>query len=477
MEVIQLLNEITSSFPFLLPEFTIALTLAMVIIIDLIFRDKGKTFVELFTYIGILSGIVLNLFYDLPSSETTFLSSLLKTNSTVVSIKTLLDIATIACLLMYSLHSKQNDKSEPKGRSVFAEERVLWLGLLLGAHGILMANHWLSLYIGLELASISAYALTALNFTGKSAEAATKYLMIGGFSSALMLYGISWIYGFTGSMSFNVEVIQNEPLLLLGIILSMSGVFFKIALIPFQIWVPSVYESNATPIAAFFSLVPKLSGVYILSQLISSFGDFLPNNILNIVLAILGVISITWGNISALKQKNAARMMGYSSIAQVGLLVVAISFIGNDFSIILYYFRAYILMNVIAFALISWLGSTKELSEFSSLGKRFPSIGIAAAISMLALTGLPPTAGFTGKFLIFSELWSVYQLEDNYYIFIVFVVGIFNTAVSLFFYLKLPYYMFFRTTNTIETMRVTAIQKVSLLLLSLGLIWLFLSPM
>jgi len=265
-------------------------------------------------------------------------------------------------------------------------------------------------------------------------------------------------------------------LLVVGFLLSVSAVLFKIAAVPFQIWVPAVYQSAPVPVTAFFSIVPKLAGVYLLYHVANSFGFILPTNSSKILIGIVGIVSVGWGNFSALKQQNITRMMGYSSIAQAGLLLVALSVTAVDFKILLFYFKIYILMNLTAFVLIDWLSNSSELSSFSGLGKRTPLIGIIAVICMISLTGLPPTAGFIGKFLIFSSLWEMYQHSNHQALLWIFVVGVLNTVVSLFYYLKLPYFMFLKEAPAKGVHQLTFLQNLFLVGLGIGLILLFVFP-
>ena len=334
------------------------------------------------------------------------------------------------------------------------EYYIVMLGLLVGALLMSMTIHLLAIYVALEMVSLSSYILTNFNFDRKSAESSIKYLLFGGIASAVMLYGMSWLYGLTGTLLITSPAMlaglsEASPLLAgLAIIMTLGGLLFKLSAVPFHLWAPDVYEGAPTPVVALFSVVPKLAGLVLLIRFVPVLQGFFGAWDSTTLLAGVAVVTMTVGNVAALGQTNAKRMMAYSSVAHAGFLlvgVVAATSFGRQS--VLFYAVVYSLMNIGAFWLIELLRrrtGQERITGFAGLGRRHPRLGVAVLIVMLALTGLPPTAGFTAKVLIFSSLWEAYQQHPYPMLLTLFAVGLINTAIALFYYLKIPFYLFFR---------------------------------
>ena len=280
-----------------------------------------------------------------------------------------------------------------------------------------------------------------------------KYVLFGGVASATMLYGMSWLYGFTSTLDitseqFTIGLQGAAPLpLAIALVMVLGGFVFKLGAFPFHIWSPDVYEAAPTPVVAVFSTLPKLAALTVIFRFITNVHVVAAFD-WQLWLGIIATLSMTVGNFSALWQKNAKRMLAYSSIAHAGFLLVgllAYSTAGNVATI--FYASVYLLMNFGAFLLVIWLqkmvGST-NIRDFSGLGNQYPYLSTLVLIVMLALTGLPPTAGFSAKLLIFSSLWETWQGGGNPLLLWIFIFGLFNTVLALFYYLKIPYYLFFK---------------------------------
>ncbi len=349
----------------------------------------------------------------------------------------------------------------------------------------------ISIYIALELTSISLYTLVGFLKDFKSTEASLKYLLLGAIASAVLLYGMALVFGFTGQTQLGeiAKVIQSmsprtllaSPALIVGIVLLIAGFGFKIAAVPFQMWVPDVYEGAPTPITAFLSVASKSAGfAIILRVFFSAFGTpaWLSMN-WGLIFAALAVISMTLGNVVALPQTNIKRMLGYSSIAQAGYLMVGLATMGfsptTDFigrSGILFFLVSYALTNTGAFVAIIAISNkinSDLIADFSGMIKRAPLLALALTLCLISLIGMPPAAGFMAKFYIFSSavqhglLWLV-------------VIAVINSVISAYYYLRVVKVMWFGEPASPETVPSTPSLRLSLSLCCLGVLWVGIIP-
>ncbi|MFN3588376.1 MAG: NADH-quinone oxidoreductase subunit N [Spirosomataceae bacterium] len=323
---------------------------------------------------------------------------------------------------------------------------VLFLAAIASLFFLLMANHWLSLYLSIEFVSICSYLLVAIFRQKVHAEAGIKYLLVGAISSAVMLYGISFLYGLTGRLDFmalqelfstNQATWTHQVALFLG----LAGLFFKLSAAPFHTYTPDVYEATPAPIASFLAILPKIATLFVIKGILTHLtGAF--------VIALSVVILLSWiiGNFSALWQKNTKRMLGYSAIAQSGFILVALTTTQSPSAerAIEVYLFTYMFISINAFLLIDLLARTKnsfELDTFKGIASTNKMLGVSAVIISIALIGLPPTIGFTGKLLVFSSIWEEYGMSGQKIHIILLLFGLLNAAISLFYYIKIPYYL------------------------------------
>jgi NADH-quinone oxidoreductase subunit N len=328
------------------------------------------------------------------------------------------------------------------------EFNALLIAAVAGMNLLTMSTHLLTIYLSLELISISSYLLVAISPYKKAAEGGIKYLLFGAASSAIMLYGISLIYGLTGTMDITSDAmtsgLMNNPPLVITVttVLMLAGMLFKLSLVPFHVWTPDVYEAAPTPLVSFLSVAPKAAVVLVLMRL----AGILPAQYFP-VLGGIALISMTVGNVAALLQNNARRLLAYSSIAQAGYLLVGIAAYSRfGFESATFYTAAYLVINLSVFFLIDLLQpvSNTNLSCFEGLGRKNMWISSILTVVMIALAGLPPTAGFTSKLLVFSSLWESYHQQGFPWMLWLLVGGILNAAISLAYYLRLPYLLFFK---------------------------------
>jgi NADH-quinone oxidoreductase subunit N len=323
-------------------------------------------------------------------------------------------------------------------------------GLLLTATVGMMflsgANELITLYVALELATIPLYIMAAYRKRDhKSTEAGLKYVIIGGASSAILLFGMSLLYGLSGTTylanirSWELGAAGGAPGLIFAIVMLITGFGFKLAAAPFHMWAPDVYEGAPTPVTAYLSVASKAAGLVafvriFFAPLAIAKGDWVT------ILEIVAVLAMVIGNLVALMQTNIKRMLAYSSIAQVGYVFVALTAV-NGYSIIgmMIFLMAYLFANIGAFMVaigFSNMTGSDSIDDYSGLIHRNPLVAVMMAIFMLSLVGIPPTAGFLGKYWLFAA-----AIKEHIYWLV--VVAILMSVVSLFYYANIVRKMFF----------------------------------
>lgn len=322
--------------------------------------------------------------------------------------------------------------------------------LLLALSGTIImvtSTDFLIIFLGLEVLSISSYVLTAMKRNDeKSSEAAVKYFLMGSFASAFLVYGIALLYGASHSTEITsiINHFQTESNLslmaLAGLGLVIIGFGFKIAVVPFHMWTPDVYQGAPTPITAFFSVVPKAVGFAVLLRIFQPYWKVsLDSQVIFSILWIISILTMVVGNLIALRQTNVKRILAYSSIAHAGYLLVAL--ISQDNSSLVFYLAVYLFMNIGAFAAIIGLGKKGkeylELEDYAGIGFKYPWIGATFSVFLLSLAGLPPTGGFLAKFYIFSS--AVRQGHTS-----LVIIAVLASLVSVYYYLRIIVYMYMR---------------------------------
>jgi len=315
------------------------------------------------------------------------------------------------------------------------------------------ARDLITIFIALELSSIPQYILAGWGKDQKSSEAGLKYLLLGAISSSILLYGMALLYGVTGSTllpdiaaSIQADGESYRALLVLSMVLLIAGFGFKMAVVPFQMWVPDVYQGAPTPVAAFLSVGSKAAAFAVVTRIFfEALGaDFLSDD-WSMIFAIIAAVSMTLGNLMAIVQTDIKRMLGYSSVAQAGTFLIglaAISVEGDEFTLgasgVLLFTATYAFTNLgafIAIIAISQKIGSDQIKDYAGMWKRSPFLSLGLAFCLISLTGIPPTAGFWGKMYIFNAgiradlAWLV-------------IVGVLNSVVSAFYYLSVVRQMF-----------------------------------
>ncbi len=424
----------------LIPEISLAATALVVVMVDLFTERKGV--LAVLSIIGLIVAAAFAI-----SMRGTFegiFGGMLAVDGFAIFFKLLfLGIAALVILASTDYAAKL---SKFRGE-YYALILLSTLGLILMA----AAKELISLYVSLELASISLYVLSGFLKDEKSTESSLKYMLLGAISSAVLLYGMALVFGMTGEtqldkiaaavQGINPDAVSASPALIVGIVLMIAGFGFKIAAVPFQMWVPDVYEGAPTPVTAFLSVGSKAAGFAIILRIFySAFGmpDWLSTN-WGLVFAWLAVISMFVGNLTALSQTNIKRMLGYSSIAQAGYLMVGLATMGASVALdragqsgVMFFLAAYSLTNLGVFAAVIAITNKVEsdlIQDFSGMIKRAPLLTLAMTLCLFSLIGMPPAVGFMAKFYIFRGA------VENGLLWLV-IVAVLNSVISAFYYLR-----------------------------------------
>ncbi|UCG60466.1 MAG: NADH-quinone oxidoreductase subunit N [Candidatus Zixiibacteriota bacterium] len=334
----------------------------------------------------------------------------------------------------------------------------------LGMMFLASSNELLTLYIGLELTTIPLFVLAAFFKDDKlSVEAGVKYFVIGAFSSALLLYGMSFLYGLSGTtglvqMKMNMAVVflsyrDIGVILLGGIVLLVAGVGFKLALPPFHQWAPDVYEGSPTPIAAFLSVGSKAAGLVAFGKifvngLMAFFGPEQAPNDWGMLVGLLAILAMVIGNVVAIRQTNIKRMLAYSSIAQAGYIMIGMVVLNeHGMASVAYYIFAYMFANMGAFAAVAIFedqtGSC-QIEDYKGLAKTSPVFAVSLSLFLLSLVGIPPLAGFLAKYKVFAAAISMATVDPSAsWLYWLVGVGVLTAVFSLFYYANVMRLMFF----------------------------------
>lgn len=391
--------------------------------------------------------------------------------------KLLCDIAGVGTLLM-AVQRGIIQKHVP-------EFTALVLAVLLGAHLLVMSTNMVMIFLSVELISISSYVLAGYTFQQRGAEGSLKYFLFGAAASAIMLYGFSLLYGLTGTAdvaapAFADHILQHQtPLLLTAGLLAISGFLFKMAAIPMHGWAPDIYEAAPMPVLAFFSVVPKLAGLGVLTRFVIAVNAFGQSSIdWRYIIGLIAIVTISAGNVAALRQRSAKRMMAYSSIAQSGFMLIGIvALTPQAVQFMLFYASVYMVANYLVFLYLQHF-ETKGIDTipgFAGTGRSDALQHAFLLAALISLTGIPPLAGFTAKLLIFTGLYESYQTHSDPLLVWILVLGLLNTVISLFYYVSIPFFAFFRH-GTAQPSKYLTWTNLFGLILVLALIILFFQP-
>ncbi len=463
------------------PELSLIVFVIIVIAIDLSTKRTAPLVAVSLIGLAVSAGFAVSLWGS--GSQATFYNMLAIDRFAIFFKLLFLGIAALVILASVDYVPKfERFKGE-----FFALVLVSTLGMMLMA----ATNDLISIYIALELASISLYILVGFLKDEKSSESSLKYLLLGGVASAVLLYGMALVFGFSGSTNLSEiaavisgmspQGVLSTPGLTLGIVLMVAGFGFKIAAFPFHMWTPDVYEGAPTPITAFLSVGSKAAGfAVILRVFFYAFG--LPESLSmewGLLFAVLAAIGMFVGNLTAIPQTNIKRMLGYSSIAQTGYLLVGLATVGvapaadvTGRSTVMFFLLSYAFTNLGAFIAIIAITNKLDsdlIKDFTGMGKRAPGLALALTLCLISLIGMPPAAGFMAKFYLFSAgvqnnlLWLV-------------IIAVMNSVISAYYYLRVVKVMWLGEPVSADKVPSTAALKVALGVSCAGVLFFGIAP-
>lgn len=421
-----------ANFLLMRSELSLLAILAFLLIYDLVAGEKGLKHFQLLAVVLLTIHTILHLY---PQESFSAFGGMYVNTPIGGIVKTILDLATLILFLQGEAFNVNNMRDR-RGEYYF-----LTLVTLLGFHLMISSGHFLLFYIGLEMASIPMGTLAAMDKQSKkSAEAGAKYILLATFSSGIMLFGISYLYGATGTLYFADlgRLIDVNPLTIMAFLFFISGLFFKISLVPFHMWTPDVYEGAPTSVTAYLSVVSKGAALIALCLLLYKVFGNLASQWQTVLYGLI-IASITLANLFAIRQKDIKRFMAYSSISQAGYIVLGM--IGGTafgMSTVVYYLFVYLFANLAAFGVIGTIenhtGKT-GINDYKGLYHNNPKLSFVMMLAMFSLGGIPPLAGFFSKFFVFAA-----AIEKGYYLLV--IIAVLNTIISLYYYLLVVKAMF-----------------------------------
>jgi NADH-quinone oxidoreductase subunit N len=460
------------------PEIVLCVTMIGLLFVESTYDDDATSRPYLFTLagIGLLTSLVLLFFASGDEPQAIF------TNSMVIDpfsnlIKIIMVLGTLGVVYLCK-------ESKDIATNLKAEFVILCVGVLIGGMILASANNMLMLFIGIETLSILSYTLASLKkHDERSSEAGLKYSIYGGVTSGIMLFGMSHIFGMTGTIQFaeiGAAMSTLSPaevaILMPSFLLFFTGIGYKIACVPFHMWAPDVYEGAPIPVTTFFSIVPKMAGLAVLVRVTMVFfaeETLLQHSWIGTV-SVIAALTMTVGNVAAIGQRSVKRMLAYSSISHAGMMMmgaVVLNELGHR--AILFYGVTYLFMTLVAFFILSFVSDRYQndhFERFNGLIYRYPLMAVMMIVVMFSLAGVPPLSGFVAKFNILSAL-------VNSKMYVLAVIAGLNSVVSLYYYLKIVRIMVFKEADASDNLPGFGFQNQAIIVvltipvLVLGLFW------
>lgn len=468
------LSNVFGSIAYFMPEVYLASLFIIVLITDLLFGNRSTKLCRIIA----CGGLVLVMFKDLQQVALILdgphfiFSNMLLLNRSGIFFKLIIDLLAFILLLYFTWDNKL--KAHQKGLS---DLYSIAIASVFGLHLMVMAINLLSIYLAIEMVSIASYLMVAYRTENAfSTEAGLKYVLFGAASSAIMLYGISLLYGFSGTLDVVspggiIQLAKVSPISSsFAVVMVLVGIGFKLSFVPIHFWVPDVYQGAPTPITAYLSTVPKIAAFALLINFLPPF--IAANNWkgfdIGIGLSIIGIVTMIAGNFAAVMQGNVKRMLAYSSIGHTGFALMAVVILTvQGVSVLTYYLFVYALANIGALVLATYFANetgAEDIEDYRGLGLKYPVASVCFVIILISLTGLPITAGFIGKLFVFSAVYSVYEQTHSVWLMLLMLTGALTTVVSLFYYIKIPLYLFLKRKEMVE---ITNKKSHNLLILSI----------
>ena len=446
-------------------EVTLALIILLMLVADLFVKESNSKILRVLAYVLLAVQIAVNIV----PAETSAFEGMYHSTQMASVVKTILSLGTLLVFMQADKWLGREDTSFKTG-----EFYILTLSTLLGMFFMVSAGHFLLFYIGLELASIPMACLVAFDkFRHHSAEAGVKYILNAMFSSGIMLYGISMVYGTCGTLYFAdaAAALTGTPLQVLAMVFFFAGLGFKISLVPFHMWTPDTYQGAPTTVTAYLSVISKGAAAFaLMSILMKVFGIMVED--WTLLLGIVIVLTITVGNLFAILQKDLKRFMAYSSISQAGYIMLAVmADSGQGVASLVYYVVIYIVANLAVFGVISSIeqhsGGKVERDDYNGLYKTNPRLTFVMTLALFSLAGIPPFAGMFSKFFVFMAA----AQSGTVWAYIVVFIALINTVISLYYYLLIVKAMYINKTDApLPAFKSDCNTKLALALCTIGIL-------
>ena len=455
-----------SQFFNMIPEATLMLALVIVFLADLIFKGERKhCYTSLLMYVGLLAQTVV-CFTAAPSEA---FSGLYEASAACNAMKGILTAGTFIVVVM-----AQSWLVKDEVKAVSGEFYTLTLSTLLGMYMMMSSGNFLMFFLGLEMASVPMACMVALNkYRNESAEGAAKFIITATFSSGVMLYGISFLYAATGTLYFD-DVMSNltaTPLVIMGLVFFFSGLGFKISLVPFHFWTADTYQGAPTAVTGYLSVISKGAATFtlmaILMKVFSPVVEYY-----EYLLYIVIVLTITIGNLFAIRQNELKRFMAFSSISQAGyIMLAAIGSSAMGVSSLMYYVLVYIVANMSVFTVINVVetrgAGTTKMNCYNGLYQTNPKLSFLMTLALFSLAGIPPFAGMFSKFFVFMAA----AQQGSFLAYLVVFIALVNTVVSLYYYLLIVKAMYIIPTESpLPTFKSDFNTKLALALCTVGIV-------
>ncbi len=435
---------------------------AMLVLILEIFMDASKK--KSISTITVIMYAVITAAGFLPSQPGTLFGGMYVTSATTVIMKNILNIGALI-VFMQSV----SWLNKPENSERISEYFILLISTLVGMNFMISSGHFLMFYIGIELATIPIAALSAYErYRNNSAEAGIKLILSSALSSGILIYGLSMIYGTTGTLYFAEvqKVFTGNNLQILGFIFFFAGMAFKLSIVPFHLWTADVYEGSPVNVTSYLSVISKGAAAFIFIIILFTVFPVIMKSWQKTIY-VTAILTMTIGNLFAIRQQNIKRFLAFSSISQAGYLLLG--FIGGNqlgMASVIYYVLVYIFSNLGAFgvaAAISNASGKENISDYNGLYHTNPSLSLIMTLALFSLAGIPPVAGFFGKFFLFTA-----AAEKGFYLLV--LIAVLNTIISLYYYLLVVKAMFINKSDTpVEKFRSDFFTKLALMVCVAGI--------
>jgi NADH-quinone oxidoreductase subunit N len=433
------------NFALMRHELLLTVVALLVLTAEIFAGPNSRKSVSLFS---IMLFAVITIVGFLPSPAGTLFGGMYEVNNTRLAMKNILNIGVLLVLIQSVTWL---NKAENKDK--VSEYFILIISTLAGMNFMISAGHFLMFYLGLELATIPIAALAAYDrYNNKSAEAGIKLILISSLSSGVLLYGLAMIYGTTGTLYFNevAQLFESKNLQILGFIFFFAGMAFKISIVPFHLWTADVYEGAPVNITSYLSVISKGAAIFIfIIMLFTVFPVIIAT--WQKIIYISAVLTMTIGNLFAIRQQNLKRFLAFSSISQAGYILLGLIG-GNQLGMasVIYYILVYIFSNLAVFGVVAAISNARgkeNIDEYNGLYQTNPALSLIMLLGLFSLAGIPPFAGFFGKFFLFAA-----AAEEGFYLLV--TIALLNTIISLYYYLLVVKAMFInKSDNPVEKFR------------------------